>query len=86
MEQTECSETSAYKITAPRKYPEESIKQHRNRLRGKKEMFLIIKHVVGLDNLHLLRGSLTCKELISVASCSGMCARGKYVISRYTLM
>jgi hypothetical protein len=26
MEQTECSETSAYKIQTPRNYPEESIK------------------------------------------------------------
>jgi len=29
MEQTECSETSAYKIQSPRNYPEESIKQLR---------------------------------------------------------
>ena len=28
MEQTECSETSAYKIQTPEYYPEESIKQH----------------------------------------------------------
>ena len=27
MEQTECSETSAYKIQTPRNYPEESIRQ-----------------------------------------------------------
>ena len=27
MEQTECSETSAYKIQTPGNYPEESIKQ-----------------------------------------------------------
>jgi len=27
MEQTECSETSAYKIQTPEKYPEESIQQ-----------------------------------------------------------
>ena len=28
MEQTECSETSAYKIQTPGNYPEESIHQH----------------------------------------------------------
>jgi len=29
MEQTECSETSAYKIQTPRNYPEENIQQVR---------------------------------------------------------
>ena len=31
MEQTECSETSAYKIQTPGNYPEESIQQHWNK-------------------------------------------------------
>jgi len=31
MEQTECSETSAYEIQTPGKYPEESIQHHKAR-------------------------------------------------------
>jgi hypothetical protein len=35
MEQTECSETSAYKIQAPGNYPEENIKQNTRSSKGK---------------------------------------------------
>jgi len=43
MEQTECSETSAYKTQTPGNYPEESIKQSQDgeSLKLRKRRFLI---------------------------------------------
>ena len=44
MEQTECSETSAYKIQAPGNYPEESIQhsEHSECLKSRKYSLVVI--------------------------------------------
>jgi hypothetical protein len=45
MEQTECSETSAYKIPMPRNYPEENIQltEHGESLKSRTKDLLIIR-------------------------------------------
>jgi hypothetical protein len=49
MEQTECSETSAYKIQTPRNYPEENIQQENGRIASREtlQFAFLIKFYVG---------------------------------------
>jgi len=56
MEQTESSETSAYKLQAPGYYPKESIQQteHGERLKSRKKGILIISTNLA-ETLHILR-------------------------------
>jgi hypothetical protein len=42
MEQTECSETSAYKIQAPGNYPEQSIQHSENSENLKSRVFIFL--------------------------------------------
>ena len=46
MEQTECSETSAYKIQTPGNYPEESIQHSEHGASLKSRMFNIVSKII----------------------------------------
>jgi len=54
MEQTECSETSAYEIQMPRNYPEESI-QHSEHGKSLKSSISQSLPSTGLDVQHFLK-------------------------------
>jgi hypothetical protein len=49
MEQTECSETSAYKIQTPANYPEENIQQTEHSESLKSRMFRFNHHHQGVQ-------------------------------------
>jgi len=66
MEQTECSETSAYKIQTPGNYPEENIQhtEHGESMKSRKPKFLFVKgnvKEVYSSNLQTLRKKQSTK-------------------------
>jgi len=66
MEQTECSETSAYKIQTPGNYPEESMQhseQGESLNSGRKKLVLadtIGKYLIGFDPVSSNRNRTSC--------------------------